>query len=380
MKKILLTFFIPAFLLAGNTLVVDENLSPIAGAYDILYFHDSLCYWEDELLGEENKTNWIYRFGRLGELFLWNSLNTMISIGQHEFFGHGYRLRNAGAFGIKYKIGTRGGYTRPPKNFFVNKETAVAIAAGGLEAEAILAHQMKKEWMQKRCIDGRQASLYAQAAHSLFWYTLGTVLSKNEPSEGNDIILYLRGLHKLYPDYDISIHDVVDLTWFTWLDPMTFFAYYSMWHYISKGVPWRYPMIKISSRVEYLPNMRLGYGLYGPEIYFENYFLVGKSPFYLYIKRGDQVVGVGIEYDHLLPWQDLSFGIRLDGWRHTEEREVLHDGMPSEKVGFAGSLICRTNIAASLGLFVEAGAKTDGYLPGYPLKQGVVLRFGLRLN
>jgi hypothetical protein len=47
--------------------------------------------------------------------------------------------------------------------------------------------------------------------------------------------------------------------------------------------------------------------------------------------------------------------------------------------GGAASITSKIKLFSSLNLFLELGSKTKGYLPGYALSEGLVIRGGITL-
>ena len=343
---------------------------------------------EDHLFTDPIKDTTAKTWGRsIEQLFIWNTINILASITQHEVFGHGYRLRELGITPKKYTITPWGGatYFHIPGSLSIGEFLAIDVA--GLEAESILARNTKMNWIREGAIDGRLSTLYTQSEQSAFFYTLITSLGEIE--EGNDVANYITLLNILYPNNQTSIGKLTRWSLFNLLDPMTFFAYYSWFYYISEGTPWTFPMIRINENIRYLPNIRIGYAPYGPEAYLENFFSIRDEPLYAYVKGGKRSAGIGLAYDRLLSKKQGTVGIRFDGWHqsnfitNTTFSDLERDSdcpidHPSHKIwGAALSLTATLNCSSNTALFAELGGKTRGYLPGYTLGPGIVARIGM---
>ena len=393
-KKISLFLACSAIGFATPTLIVDPHFSPYMGAYDLLFTHWALRSTEDYFRPECNNSSTATVAGRtMEQLFLWNTINYTASVTQHEFFGHGYRLRELGVSPKKYLITPWSGatYFHLKDSFPVGNLLAVVVA--GLEAEAILAQKTKMDWIQQRQLDGRLSTLYFQAQQSLFFYTLITQKGRvidNSVSSGNDIEAYL-GLMNASYDHSTDLGTLLKWSAFNWLDPMTFYALYGWFYYIAEGTPWKFPMIKLKEGVYYLPNARIGFAPYGPEAYVENFFSIHENPLYFYLKGGKRSAGLGISYDYVLTDRKGSLGVCFDGWRQNqfvtsstigeldEGLSVANPALNNKIWGIAASLTGRWNFHKSFALFAELGGKTKGYLPGYQLDGGLVARVGLSL-
>lgn len=395
MKKLwLLLFWSPLF--ASQTLMVDRHLSPYSGSASLLFAQNTLIQTEDYFFDGEGHNGTAKVWGRtLEQLFFWYPINMISSVTQHEFFGHGYRLRELGTHPKKYSISPWGGatYFKMKESDSIGKLLAVDVA--GLEGESILARDTKMEWIRRGEIDGRLSTVYTQAAQSLFWYTLitkrGSIHDKGA-LDGNDVSGYIF-LHNItYPDHELSISKLTRWSLLNLLDPMTFYAYYSYFYYMAEGKPWSFPMLPLSENIRYLPNIRIAYAPYAPEAYCENFFSIYGKPLYFYFKGGERSWGMGFAYDHFLSGNRGSLGVRFDGWNHNifetpstiedliEDTVVFHSIIKKRKWGCALSLTSSIRLFSKLSLFLEVGGKTSGYLPGYSLGKEIVGRIGLTID
>jgi len=391
MKKIIIILLISSYLFSEQAIVGDRFFSPYAGAYDILFTHWTLRNGEDYFHRNEVANNTLQVWGRTAAQLFWTTLNGTLQVTQHEFFGHGYRLRELGERPQKYQITPIEGFTvfEVPETFPVGKMLAVTVS--GLEAEGILAHKIKSDWMSLGKIDGRLSTLYTKTEQSLFWYTLITALGKlkgNIPIEGNDIEDYLQLLNASYPNDKLTIGTLTKWAAFNWLDPMTFFAYFSWFYYIATGTSWEFPTFHLGENLRYLPNVRIGFAPYAPEAYLENFFSFDRKVFYLYLKGGKRSLGAGIGYDYLFSGEKGKLGFLIDGWWQNqfisnaslrdfvEGQNVAKPVLQQKILGIAASLTSTLNFSPNTGLFAQIGGKTNGYLPGYSLKGGLIARVG----
>lgn len=392
MYKFLLCWFFSVSIFADQTLLVDPYFSPYTGANDLFFVEWGLTKLEDYLYPKNKSDDTFSIIGRGVEQVAWATLNQVTSTTQHEVFGHGYRLRELGVTPEKYEITLSGGatYFNVSDSFLIGNMQAVVIA--GLEAEAILAETIKMNWMQKGSIDGRLAMTYFQAQQSVFFYTLITHLGRlkdNTRTPGNDVDAYEDFLNAIYPSSHITIGNLTVWSAFNWLDPMTFYSLFSWFYYIAEGKPWDFPSFHLGEKIRYLPNVKIGYAPYGPEAYLENFFSIDNHPLYFYVKGGQRSLGTGLYYDHIIEKNRITLGLHTDGWVQSpyissgtlgDFEEGKSVAAPSGKVwGISASVISRIRLYSSLQLFCELGGKTAGYLPGYSLSGGLVIRGGLTL-
>lgn len=383
-KKLFLFFCLYLPLFSSQRIEVDQHLSPYSGASNLFLAENLFIDIEDYFFPEYTKRNSTAKvFGRACELlFIWDTINGLGHVTQHEVFGHGYRLRELDLKVLGYTIQPYSGATyfeRYPDK--IGKHLAIDVA--GLEAEAILARRLKMQWLKDGCIDGRQSTLYTKTAQSLFFYTVITKLGKikGEISEGNDVNSYRTSLNTFYPNHHVSMRELTTLSVANWLDPMTFYAYISWFYYIAYGKPWSIPMISIKEDVKYLPNIRIAYTPCGTEGYLENFFLINGKPLYCYLRAGRRSVGIGVEYDSLLSSNKGNIGVKLDTWG--QNNFLTSSKISSSSIknwGIAASFSGTRYFSNSMGIFIELGGKSKGYLPGYSLKSDVVARVGIAIK
>ncbi|MES2272587.1 MAG: hypothetical protein V4487_00145 [Chlamydiota bacterium] len=390
----------------------DIHFSPYAGGEDLLFAHRLVERCQTYLTGKSpivySKSSYA-RMWRLSELILlWLPANYMAMVVQHEVFGHGYRIRdiNRGraevrgySFNAPPPYGGGGGATsyRFSEDLTTTEESAISI--GGVEATAILAQLTKLKWLGSGRIDPRQSILYLLSQHDLNLY-IGSLKTQGTLS-GHDIHGYIDALNYTYPDNLLSGARLRSLSWINLADPFTFYAIYSWFHYLSSGKESAIPMIGSC----YLPGLRLGLTPFGPEVFFENYFLQKKQPLYVYFKGGhhakNNYYGLGFYAPYFWIRKKWTLGARLDLWHQPKlllepgtipTTQIDFDQKPStqdplypysdrhaERFGGAGSLIASYQGESSLGYEVEGGYKSEGFLPGYSLRASPVVRLGCTL-
>ncbi|MCB1109510.1 MAG: hypothetical protein KDK64_00870 [Chlamydiia bacterium] len=399
MKKSFIAVYI--FLLIGSlkasqTVIVDPHFSPYSGSANLLTAEGLLILGEDALFpgGGRNTTSKVW--GRaLEQLIFWQSIGTMTSVAQHEIFGHGYRLRELGVTPKRYVVTPWGGatYFEVKESFKVGDMMAVIVA--GLEAESIMAWDLKTKWLREGKIDGRLSPTYNQAQQSLFWYTLITQLGRlhnDEISEGNDVDGYLKFQNATYIDSNLTIGQLTRWSLFNWLDPMTFYSYYAFFYYMAEGKSWAFPMIPLGKDIRYLPNVKIAYAPYAPEAYLENFFIFRGNPVYFYFKGGKRSFGSGFVYDHFFEGTRGALGLKFDGWNQgvfvtpatleelEETGEAFRPSVNKRRWGAALSLRGTLNFTRSMALYTELGGKTSGYLPGYGLDKEIIGRIGIQFG
>ena len=381
----------------------DIDMSPYAGGEDLLFLHRGIekidIYFLHKNPMPYSKTA-SARFWRLTELIsVWLPLNYFAMLVQHEVFGHGYRIRDfqnhhlarvdSYSFDAPPPYGTGGGSTSFSISSHFTTTGTSAISSAGIEANSILALLTKLKWLESKRIDPRQAVLYLLSEQDITLYISSLKEKGVRGMDGHDITDYIRALNYTYPDHLLSKGRLRSLSWISLADPFTFYAVYSWFRYLSCGKETKIPMIASL----YLPGLRLGLTPFGPQVFFDNFFLRGGTPLYAYLSGGNHAdntyVSMGVYAPKLWSVWKWFFGFRFDLWR--QPKLLLQPGRVSiedidfhvkpstssplysyserhtMRLGGAGSLIAEYRGSKVWGYEVELGYKSQGFLPGYSL-------------
>ena len=393
---------------------VDPYFSPYMGSESIFTLHKSLEKKEDSFIKPTDppKRGILPGLGRFLELNLfWFPVNSFADVVQHEVFGHGYRARSIHAgvasysFDLPIPYGSGGGATAWMPTYSTTVGQFQAVTLAGLEAENILARQLKLKWLVDRRVDPRAKSLYEMAQLSSLLYSLVPSIEDNkiegEEEEldpiftSHDVEAYIRMLNTMYPDDFLSMHRLRQSLFWNLVDPMLYYGTAASWYYIFTGKSLYIPMIRIGP-VSFLPNISVQLAPYGIEYYLENYLTYKNSPIYTYVKGGKhnqmEYFGCGIHYDEIIRQDNFSIGMRLDAWSQPNflfnwtldqliEKErpintIIH--AMERKLGASASIVSRYRIKDTLTFFYsDLGYKTKGYLPGFPLQSSPTIRLGI---
>ena len=238
----------------------------------------------------------ILRFSEL--VLFWDPLNRICATVQHEFFGHGYRIRDIGKkyakvdnyiIGWPFPYSNGGGATEFRVSDTITATQMNAIAIAGIEAEGILARQLKMKWIVDHEMDGRSATLYFNTQQALLLYAVGTSEGSkpfNYPDDGNDLIQFIYWNNLMNPTTSLSKGRLLALSVFNLLDPFSLYVPYAWWIYAVKGEKVDTPMFKIRG-FSYLPNYKLTLAPFGLEHNIESFFSKGDRPYYFYVKWGN---------------------------------------------------------------------------------------------
>lgn len=383
--------------------VWDIAMSPYAGGEDLLFAHrilekiETYCFRQQPITYSKSAYS---RFWRLSELIsVWLPINYFTMLIQHEVFGHGYRIRDLHMRGIAqvdgysfqapppYGPGSAATYFSVSSDFTTTDASAVSI--GGVEGTAILAELTKLKWLTSRKVDPRQAVLYLLCEQDLTLYISSLKTKDIRNLDGHDLNSYIETLHYTYPDHWLSKGRLRSLSWINLLDPFTFYAIYAWFHYLSSGKETKIPMIASC----YLPGLRLGLTPFGPEVFFENFFVRKKIPLYAYLKGGSHAdnlyAGAGVFSPRLWSIWKWTIGLRCDLW-YQPKLLLQKAGVSIEEIDFkqrpnrsaplysssqrhamhcgaSGSCIAEYRWNEQCSYEIELGYKSAGFLPGYSL-------------
>ncbi len=396
--------------LASYQLGYDIDFSPYAGSENLLFATRAIERIENAILGQNAicySAQAGARLWRLSELFFgWLPLNYYAIVLQHEFFGHGFQIRSAGKHKAKvigYEIDTPipygygGGATEYAVSNRLTTTDESAISLAGINATAILALATKIKWLQANWIDPKQSILYLLGQYDLNLY-VGS-LDTDTTLNGHDVHDYIQALNYTYPAKPLNCQFIQNWSWINLIDPFTYYAIYSWFHYLSSGQETTIPMIPIANR-GYLFNCRLQLTPFGPEYLFENYLLQNHQAFYFYLKGGkhgeNNYYGGGFYAPSIWQFNGWAIGARLDGWK--QPQLLLFPGNISaididfheppnphkplypyseqykSRLGAGGSIICSYGKDKS-GFEFELGFKAQGFIAGYSLKASPIARF-----
>ncbi|PCI93008.1 hypothetical protein COB11_06120 [Candidatus Aerophobetes bacterium] len=404
-------FLLPvlSFAEASYELMIDRYMSPYAGAEDLLTLYRSVEKKEDMLLPPKDLPS--RRFwptvGRWAELSLfWDPLARLTVTLQHELFGHGYRVRSlkdTQFCGIKVDwplpYGASGGATGFNYREEIKASDILSVVIAGSESEYILANTLNSKWTSDGTIDARVAKLYTNTKLGTLQYAYATKQKdvKGSENSGNDIISYIRLVNAIYPDDHMSLSKVRKAMRWNLVDATIYNAMFASWYYIFTGKKSPHWMIPLGKELYYLPSISTHLAPYGIEYSFDNYLRYKDRAIFAYFKSGSYAGlsygGFGLQYDEMFKFSSVSYGIRLHTFlqpRFTTSLKLMdlekgkkpspkaRANLESLRPGGALSIISKYRINDTYTFFYsDIGVKTAGYIPGFQLKGGPVVRIGI---
>jgi hypothetical protein len=381
----------------------DTDISSRAGADNLLGAYYFITGWEDRFLpprwNEENR--FLSKLGGIGYrcvklTFLdYMILSQYTRLAQHEVYGHGFRAREFGYKNIEYRLGSpfNGGAqthfdygSRGP-----TWDMDVAMAMGGVEANAVLAGKLKNDWLRSGSMEYHGALLYLSTVSELAGYLSITDekdLDGPEPDLSNDMLHYLSSVNRKAgnterADYKVRYQDLEQYAGAYSFDPYFWFAVWTVLktHLWSGQAQFRNPAFRIGP-VRYLPGFGSMLNPWGPEFRFENLLSWDRRTVIARYRIGDDAYrrnwGLDLETSELFSYAGATLDADLHFWRQPRVKLARNDSLPAEsRLGYGQSLMVflppfvkRVPVRLALG----GDYKTLGFLPGRTLAEGFTAR------
>jgi hypothetical protein len=315
----------------------------------------------------------------------------------HEVFGHGARLRERFDGPIGYRIGVpspygRGGgsttfiFDRPP-----SPNERMAVHAGGMEVDSMAAALVSHRAFSAQQMRPRDAIRYLAFELDTLSYVLSTDDEGEEP--GHDVAAFLdayntaavmAGAPALTPRA-LRRRALIGLA-----NPMLAYAAYGIGRYLVTGgtdVP--VPALSIAG-VRYLPMLRYRLVPYGTEWSLVNELggRIRPTQIELRIGRAPDATpwGVRVRQREVAAWRAWVLEASVDVWRQPPLALAAEGSVSaSPRTGLeVRGRVERPFLpvwfsAERATIAVDVGAKSTGYVPGEPLRGGLVVRGGVGL-
>ncbi|MBI3049193.1 MAG: hypothetical protein HYY76_12875 [Acidobacteria bacterium] len=312
----------------------------------------------------------------------------------HELFGHGARLRERFDGPIGYRIHAPPPYGRGGASTFFVFDRApthyerLAVSAAGMEADAVAAALVAHRAFSERRIRARDALRYL--AFELD--TLSYVSSTDDDEEpGHDVADFLETYNDLaaataapgLTSRTLRREVLVGLA-----NPMLVYAAYGIGRYLWNGATHvGVPALSIAG-VRYLPMVRYRLAPYGTEWALVNELggAVRPTEVELRIGRSPHATpwAIGIRQRELTRWRGWGLDASLEIWRQpglagaTGETPMTSTRLGAQVRGRAERPLVPVWFSAHAATFIiDVGVKAAGFVPGEPLRAGLVARAGV---
>jgi len=367
----------------------DRDMTAGAGATVTIALGRLLAHAEDrfvplKLFEERGKVrrgaNATYRLAKLA-LFDEPQEN-WLRVANHEVFGHGGRLRDVFNGHIGYELpppppyGRGGGATFFTYDRTPTVEEVLAVSAGGMEANYVLARALTQDAITDGQWHYRDARRYLYAEYDAIRYILGT--SDLEP-EGHDVGDFRRVYNDVamtVGEKTLSARTLRRRALVSFANPMIAYSYYSTFVSYVWGGHTTAPIPTIHFwKTSYLPMARFHLTSFGTEFVIDNAFVRNGRFLDLTIGAG-QTIGartwsIGLQSTRIRSIGRWSIDAGATVWHRPEWGEELQ-ATTYREVAQRGR--------HALAVVVQGGWKADGFMPGDPLHEGAFVRVGAALT
>tara|TARA_B100000809_G_scaffold78356_1_gene76283 strand:+ start:576 stop:1799 length:1224 start_codon:yes stop_codon:yes gene_type:complete len=363
-----------------------ENTNAMFHLFD---YADSLFIPKKIIKTENNFAKVINPIYRFSKLFLINYLVTDFTMTMnHERFGHGYRMLEAGGsideivYNMPPPFTNKFSYIslNSPSNF--TKQQEIMINLGGSETNLISTDIMRKNILLDESFNYNYGLAYLYGSNDMPGYTAFVTNPSSDPNRYRDNINDLYGGEPLTRD-KMKAYSFIAL--FT--DPMNFYALKSVFYdYIIKGRhSSKVGMIRLTKRLKYLPRFRFEYTPYGPELVYQNYFKLDSKLMQFSFSHSDAALPNSWRFTgniwNLKSSDRLSFNLSGQIWNQPNIEFYQNDKLIASE-GLGGQFISTVNYDINkdknlYGFTLQVGYKSTGYTIGEQLNKGLIIRGGL---
>jgi hypothetical protein len=401
---------------AEPAIVFDAYLTPITGALNLLSLQRTLGSLEDRFLPQKLGAERT-RLGLLGGIayraakFIALDVpqDHMFLVVQHEVFGHGARLREIGRGRIEYGFdvpipyGPGGGVTRFDGEFPDSPLAVLAIESSGIEGQHTLADAIAARALSRGRLRYREAWLYFESRYVAATYILDATEFAEEGHDVGDFVRTMAEACKTPACKPITLSDLQRGAKWMLADPLLYVSLYGFASaYIGMGQSsTSIPMLPLGPRLRYLPSVGFQMTPYGTEWSVRNQF-VNRAQRKGQTADGtrERVTAVTLRVGNTgatRPWAvDVhTSGIRvprtrwridpsLSVWRQpfilaSQTSAPLETGAAASAT-FVVPLPHQLRVAPLSGIYITAGAKSEGFVPGEQLSGGAIFKAGLTLR
>jgi hypothetical protein len=381
-------------------LVVDRDMTPTAGSLDLLTIQRLLTIVEERVLppvrfDESTPVRHALGIGyRLGTFVLLDvPQDHFLMVVAHEVFGHGARLREAGASGIHYGFdapfpyGRGGAVTEFGGDIDLTRADRLGIDAAGIEAQSVLAGLVGERSIARGAIGYREAWMYLESRLDGLRY-IRSVSPQSAP--GHDVRDFLDDFNDGCNPPACAPLDEVTLKRRAFLmlaDPLLAYAAYGVAvSYVVRGhAASAVPMIPLPHELQYLPALRFEMTPYGTAWTIDHMFVRDGQTATLSTGFGDTGRGtawnLGIRTTEIVRQQRIGGDLMAEIWR--QPRLDLPPTSPALTLGGLAAATARVALGCCasnrVGLYLQGGYKSEGFVRGERLRAGPIVRVGLTL-
>ncbi len=399
-KKIIITIFLLLTTVLGKAqsrfdIIYEKQLGQnfagenINAGFHLFDYADSLFIPKNIWKTDSSFTSVINPVFRLTKLFFSNYLITdYVMTMNHERFGHGYRGLEAGGSIEDIVYNMPPPFTNEfsfivlntPSNF--TEQQRLMVNLGGSETNLVLTDLMRKNILLDERFSYNYGLAYLYGSNDMPGYTAFVTNPNSDPNQ------YRENINVLYAGQPLTRDKMRRYSFFAlFTDPINFYALKSVFYdYIIKGKhSAKVGMIKLSSRIKYLPRFRFEYTPYGPELVYQNYLKLDSKLMQLSFSHSDAALPNSWRFAGSI-WNlnlsnNFSYSLSAQIWGQPEVEFYENDELIVSE-GFGGQFVSTVNYAVIknkdiFGFTIQAGYKSTGYTIGEKLNKGPIIRGGI---
>jgi len=338
-------------------------------------------------------TNITYRLLKLA--FLDAPQERLLLVVNHELFGHGARVRERFDGPVGYRIGVPSPYGRGggSTSFVFDRRPSahelLAVHAGGMEADAVAAALLVDRAFLKQRMRPRDAVRYLAFELDTLSYVLTTDDEGEE--DGHDVAAFLETYNSLRTTAGarpVTAGTLRREALVGFANPMLAFAAFGIGRYLVSGATdVAVPALSIAG-VRYLPLVRYRLAPYGTEWSLVNELAGRIRPMQIELRMGraprTTPWGLRARQRDIAFWREWGVEVSVDVWRQPRLALASDDPLPtSPHTGvYVRGRVERPLVPVWFStdratVIVDIGAKSAGFVPGEPLRGGVIVRGGV---
>ncbi len=397
----------PAHGQAHYPLLWDPALSSETGAENLATAHRGLMAledrvlplrWTDERTVGEKALGVTYRLGRA--VLLDGTIAYLAALTQHEVHGHGAGARQTGSYGSRYELrfpppyGPGGGLTDYPDDVRFGPYESLHATANGVNGTLQLFRTVRDHAVLRGRVYHDEVLLGLAGHLDLPTYVWKT----SRPAEDfNDIVSYLSAVAPRFGSGTTpTLSSLRTKALVSLLDPFALFALRSsLVDYLFRGTP-STPLRALEWRgIRYLPSIHLSLSPFGPEFLLEHLAVHHDRLWRLSTRLGNgpygRFGGAGLRVSNLVHTDRLHTDARLDVWYqptllfNDSVRRAYRqsdDGIDPFALGGRAEISASIRPTTEWPVFATGtvGYKTEGFVLGEGLDDGILVEFGLRLE
>ncbi len=340
------------------------------------------------------------------------SINYLSTI-HHEYFSHGYRIREF-EYNAKYSIYHPWSDKRSYVYYSYNKwniDKLMHITTSGIEGNTFLSLEIQKRAYFSGKIDYYHSLLYLFNKLYINSYIYNTPSPRKNPSgfyeeyqNHGDIAKYLAfnnfrqsfgyGIFKFHEDYYIdpnitSEYDqLIVYSFWNYLDPLVFSSLYNILKHIYSNKKYISPYMFYWKNLKWMPGTSFNLTPNGKELYLNfwgkyNYTL--NLILYLRLINGiyGNYYGLGSGIDSIKLWNNLYIGLIYQFWNQPvmlEDEEYPYNLlMPKVKKGHSTVFKLWYFPVKYIGVVLKIKYKTEGFLIGERYTEGFDISYGIHI-